>query len=51
MEIVESITWISIGFIPMFVCLEVTWRKAGAKGLKVNKPRLEEEMAPIANGL
>ena len=51
MEIVESITWSSIGNIPMFVCLEVTWRKAGAKGLKVNKPRLEEEMAPIANGL
>jgi hypothetical protein len=51
MEIVESIMWISIGFIPMFVCLEVTWRKAGAKGLKVNKPGLDEEMAPIANGL
>ena len=51
MEIVESRTWISAGFIPMFVCLEVTWRKAGAKGLKVNKPKLEEEMAPIANGL
>ena len=51
MEIVESITLISIGFIPMFACLEVTWRKAGAKGLKVNKPKLEEEMAPIANGL
>jgi len=51
MEIVESITWISIGFIPMFVSQEVTLRNAGAKGLKVNKPRLEEEMAPIANGL
>jgi hypothetical protein len=49
MDIVESIAWISIGFIPMFVCLEVTWRKAVAKGLKVNKLR-QEELAPVANG-
>ena len=49
MEIVESIMWISIGFIPMFVCLEVTWRKAGAKGLKVNRLKRQEEMVRAAN--
>jgi hypothetical protein len=51
MEIVESIAWISIGFIPMLVCLEVTWRKAVAKGLKIDKLKQEEEMARVTNGL
>ena len=50
MEIIESIAWISIGFIPMLVCLEVTWRKAVAKGLKVDKlRRQEEEMVVVTN--
>jgi anaerobic ribonucleoside-triphosphate reductase len=43
MEIIESIAWISVGFIPMFVCLEVTWRKAVAKGLKVDKLGAQKE--------
>ena len=52
MEIIESIAWISVGFIPMIVCLEVTWRKAVAKGLKVDKLRRQEkEMVPEANVL
>ena len=52
MEIIESIAWISVGFIPMFVCLEVTWRKAVAKGSKVDKlKRQEEEMVSVANVL
>jgi hypothetical protein len=52
MEIIESIAWISVGFIPMFVCLDVTWRKAAAKGSKVDKlKRQEEEMVSVANVL
>ena len=55
MEIIESIAWISAGFIPMFVCLQVTWRKAVAlsKGSKADKLRRqeEEEMVPVANVL
>jgi hypothetical protein len=52
MEIIESIAWISAGFIPMFVCLEVTWRKAVVKGSKVDKlKRQEEEMVSVANVL
>jgi hypothetical protein len=26
MEIVESITWVTLGFLPMFGCMEVAWR-------------------------
>lgn len=50
MELIESIAWISLGFVPTLVCLEVTWRKAVAKGLKVDKiRRQEEEMIRLAN--
>jgi hypothetical protein len=48
MEIIESIAWISIGFMPIFDCLEVTWRKAVEEGLKVDRLR-QEEMVRVAN--
>jgi hypothetical protein len=49
-EIIESIAWILVGFIPVFVCLEVTWRKAVARGLNVDKSGgQEEESVPVEN--
>ncbi|CAN5490906.1 hypothetical protein BH18THE2_BH18THE2_30460 [soil metagenome] len=50
MEIIESIAWILIGFMPVFVCLEVTWRKAVARGLNLDKlGGQEEESVPVEN--
>ena len=43
MEINESIAWILVGFVPVFVCLEVTWRKAVTRGLNVDKLGGQEE--------
>jgi hypothetical protein len=43
MEIIESIAWILVGFVPVFVCLEVTWRKAVARGFNVDKLGGQEE--------
>lgn len=43
MNILDSIMWISIGFIPMFVGLELAWRLAIKKSKvteKTEDPRL-----------
>jgi hypothetical protein len=31
MDIIEGIIWLSIGFVPMFVGLELAWRLASKK--------------------
>ena len=41
MEILESIGWITLGFAPVFVSMELAWRLS--KKYDVSKPKANEE--------
>ena len=43
MEIIESIGWIALGFVPMIAFLELAWRKGVTNRLKVRELRGNEE--------
>jgi predicted Co/Zn/Cd cation transporter (cation efflux family) len=49
MEMIESIVWITTGFISTLVTMEVAWRLAKAQARKVSKLTAMEQDASIMN--
>lgn len=49
MEVLESIAWITLGFVPVFVSMELAWKLR--KKLVVSKSRTEGETDVIEESL